>query len=131
MSDLPRRIHSEKRTPAEKAITNAMIAVEEAGGDPLLTEAVSLLSTARDKVSDFVDRELAKGKSEPKRITQTVVLNTRSGHFVAMAEILPFNTRPKAVFWGVRLFLDTGLEDSGGRPVYAEDFVASAIPDGS
>lgn len=58
MDDIPRRIRHDKHTPAEKAITEAMSAVELAGCDVLLTEAVNLLSHARDKVSDFVDREL-------------------------------------------------------------------------
>jgi len=57
---LPRRIRLDKHTPAEKAITEAMNAVEEAGCDVLLTEAVVMLAEARDKVSDFVDRELDK-----------------------------------------------------------------------
>lgn len=51
----PRRICQEKLTPAELAICAAMEAVERAGCDVLLTEAVILLSKARDKVADFVD----------------------------------------------------------------------------
>jgi hypothetical protein len=55
MSDIPRRICLEKLTPAEKAIRDAMIAVEEAGGDVRLTDAITLLARAKDRVSDFVD----------------------------------------------------------------------------
>ena len=58
MYDLPRRIQQDKHTPAEAAITAAMQAVEDAGCDTLLTEAIILLSDARDKVADFVDKEL-------------------------------------------------------------------------
>ncbi len=52
---LPRRIRLDKHTPAEKAITDAMCAVEDAGCDPLLSDAVCLLADARNKVADFVD----------------------------------------------------------------------------
>jgi hypothetical protein len=54
---MPRRIDIERLTPAETAIRNAMIAVEEMPADSLLTEAVNLLQHARDKVADYVDRE--------------------------------------------------------------------------
>lgn len=57
MSDIPRRIDHLRFTPAETAITEAMVAVEKAGCDPLLTEAVVLLTQARQKVADYVDRE--------------------------------------------------------------------------
>lgn len=54
---IPRRSYVERLTPAELAIRDAISAVENAGCDPLLTEAVILLQNAKDKVSDFVDRE--------------------------------------------------------------------------
>ena len=56
MSDIPRRIDRTRHTPAERAITDAMHAVEEAGAHPLLTDAVILLGKARDRVADYVDR---------------------------------------------------------------------------
>lgn len=43
-------------SPAEKAIREARLAVEDMGADLLLTDAVVLLSQAQDKVADFVDR---------------------------------------------------------------------------
>lgn len=57
MDSIPRRIRIDLMTPAELAIRDAVIAVEEVGADPLLTEAVILLQRAREKVADFVDRE--------------------------------------------------------------------------
>jgi len=42
-------------TPAELAINNAVQAVEAAGCDTRLTEAINLLHAAREKVADFVD----------------------------------------------------------------------------
>lgn len=56
MNEIPRRCFVDKHVPAEKAIHEAIGAVEVMGADPLLTEAVTLLSQAKDKVSDFVDR---------------------------------------------------------------------------
>lgn len=55
-TDATRRIRLDLMTPAELAIHDAMLAVEGAGADALLTEAINLLQQARDKVSDFVDR---------------------------------------------------------------------------
>lgn len=55
MNDIPRRSRIDLMTPAELAIRNAMIAVEEAGAHPLLTEAVVMLGQAREKVADYVD----------------------------------------------------------------------------
>lgn len=55
-TDLPRRIRIDLFTPAETAIRAAMMAVEEAGCDVLLTEAVNLLAQAQRKVADYVDR---------------------------------------------------------------------------
>jgi hypothetical protein len=45
-------------TPAETAIVLAIAAVESAGADPRLTDAINLLSSAKDKVAEFVDDEL-------------------------------------------------------------------------
>jgi hypothetical protein len=51
----PRRRSVWKWTPAEKAISDAMRAVEEAGAHPLLTDAVVLLAEAFEKVADHTD----------------------------------------------------------------------------
>jgi hypothetical protein len=50
-----RRCRIDKFVPAEKAIYDAMGAVEEMPPDTRLTDAVVLLQKARDKVADFVD----------------------------------------------------------------------------
>lgn len=47
-------------TPAETAIWNASEAVEQCGADVRLTEAVNLLSKARQLVADFVDERISK-----------------------------------------------------------------------
>lgn len=51
----PRRCRVDLLTDAELAIREAMLAVEEAGAHPLLTDAVVLLGEAKDKVADWVD----------------------------------------------------------------------------
>ena len=53
---IPRRSRIDLMTPAEVAIRNARLAVEEAGCDVLLTDAVNLLHQAQDKVANYVDR---------------------------------------------------------------------------
>ena len=54
-NDIPRRNRIDRMIPAELAIREAVHEVEEAGAHPLLTEAVNLLSLAKDKVSDWHD----------------------------------------------------------------------------
>jgi hypothetical protein len=53
---IPRRIQLLRLTPAEKAIADAVQAVEDVGAHPWLTDAVILLQQARDKVADYVDQ---------------------------------------------------------------------------
>ncbi len=54
-SNIPRRCYRQKWTPAEKAIKDAVEAVEIVGAHPLLTEAVILLQKAFDKLADYTD----------------------------------------------------------------------------
>jgi hypothetical protein len=54
-NEIPRRCYVERWVPAEQAISDAVQAVEVMGADVRLTEAVILLSEARDKVADYVD----------------------------------------------------------------------------
>ena len=57
MSDeTPRHINIDRMTEAELAIRWAVLAVEAAGADVRLTDAVVLLGEARDAVSDYVDK---------------------------------------------------------------------------
>lgn len=48
----------DRQIPAEKAIRDAVDAVEALGADVRLTEAEILLLKALDKVSDFVDAQM-------------------------------------------------------------------------
>lgn len=56
----PRRSRTNLWCPAEKAIQAAVDAVEEAGADLLLTDAVNLLIQARDKVADWYESQPTK-----------------------------------------------------------------------
>ena len=51
----PRRAQLDKLSAAEIMIGVAMEAVNEAGCDPVLTEAILLLGEAKDKVANYVD----------------------------------------------------------------------------
>lgn len=61
--DIPRRNRIDLMTPAELAIREAMLKVEEAGCDVLLTDAVNLLHEAQERVADFVDKVPRKEKN--------------------------------------------------------------------
>lgn len=50
-----RRDRIDLSTPAENAIRAAIDAVEAMGADERLTEAINLLTMARNRVADFVD----------------------------------------------------------------------------
>ena len=54
-TDVPRRNQVKRWIPAEVAIHRAMEAVEFAGADERLTDAVLLLEAARASVADWVD----------------------------------------------------------------------------
>jgi hypothetical protein len=54
-NNIPRRNRMDLYTPAEKAISDAVQAVEMAGAHPRLTDAVNLLQEAQKAVADFVD----------------------------------------------------------------------------
>lgn len=54
-NEIPRRKRLDLNVPAEKAIYDAMQEVEKLPADVRLTEAVILLTKAKDLVSDFVD----------------------------------------------------------------------------
>jgi hypothetical protein len=51
----PTRIDLEWYTEAERAIYAAMFAVEQAGASRALTDAVTLLAQAQDRVADHVE----------------------------------------------------------------------------
>lgn len=57
-NEIPRRNQMLSWVPAEKIIHEAVQEVEKMGADPLLTDAVVLLSQAKSKVADYVDKKL-------------------------------------------------------------------------
>ncbi len=70
---IPRRIDLNLQTPAERAIGDAVRAVEGAGAHPLLTEASMLLQAAKDKVADFVELDDPDGRSPELGEYQTLL----------------------------------------------------------
>lgn len=59
---IPRRICIDLLTPPEVTLYKALQAIEEAGADPLLTDAVVLIQQAREKVAEYIDRRLNEHK---------------------------------------------------------------------
>lgn len=55
LDGIPTRIDTNWLTAAELATREAMYAVEKAGASPALTDAVTLLSKARDRIADHVE----------------------------------------------------------------------------
>ncbi len=51
----PRRNRIDHLTTPERAIRDALLAVERQGAHPLLTDASNLLQQAKDKVADYVE----------------------------------------------------------------------------
>jgi hypothetical protein len=60
MKEFSRRIRLDLNQPAELAIFNAMQEVERMDADVRLTKAVTMLSEAKDLVSDYIDEKLGK-----------------------------------------------------------------------
>jgi len=56
--EIPRRCRIDKMSGPELAIRDAMLAVEEMGAHPFLTDAVVLLSKAQARVADYVDEKM-------------------------------------------------------------------------
>lgn len=90
--EIPRRACLDHMTPAELAIRNAQIAVDEAGADVLLTEAGDLLSEAREKVADFVDGKPRVYVFNPKNRKE--IMKFRKKPVVIEAEQFNSATRP-------------------------------------
>lgn len=55
LNEIPRRSRMEQWTAAERAIYDAVRAVEAMPADVRLTDAVILLQAARDSVADYID----------------------------------------------------------------------------
>lgn len=76
MNETTRRIDLTRMTPAEKAIYDAVQAVEAMPADVRLTDAVILLQAARESVADFVDgikdqRRYVHAVALPPSVTET------------------------------------------------------------
>lgn len=61
MSDLPRRCYVNKLTPEELKIREAILEVEKLGAHVMLTEVVTKLTDAKDRLADWIDLD----KPEP------------------------------------------------------------------
>lgn len=60
MADIPRRNDRQRQCEAERLIRDAMAAVEAMGANKRLTDAVTLLDQAFDKVADYTDDQFKR-----------------------------------------------------------------------
>jgi hypothetical protein len=74
---IPTRIDSQWQTIAEKAIGDAMQAVENMGASIALTDAVTFLSKARDRVADHVERRRSMELCHQARLVWQSMANRR------------------------------------------------------
>lgn len=70
----PRRASVQHMTAAEKAIYDAMAEVERVGAHIWLTDAITLLSQARERVADYVDDQINKAATHSVRPSPESVL---------------------------------------------------------
>ena len=82
---VPTRIDISLMTPAEIAITDAMIAVEDAGGSHALTDAVTLLARARSRVADHVEGREPSGPSDDHAAAEADAIERRADRFAREA----------------------------------------------
>lgn len=57
---IPRRARLDLNTPEELLVRECVVAVENLGADPLLTDTVVLLLQAKEKLSDWIEKEKAR-----------------------------------------------------------------------
>ena len=79
-NQIPRRCRIDLMTPVELAITEAMIAVENAGASPQLTMIGAALMKAREQMSDIVDGvepDVVNSASDNRRANNVMRHNTR------------------------------------------------------
>ena len=58
----PRRACLYSQTPAERAIQIAVDGIEDMGADPILTDIVTSLENAREKLADFIEKDISQGE---------------------------------------------------------------------
>ena len=68
--DIPRRAHIDKLIPEELAIRDAMLQVEAMGAHVFLTDAVTYLQKAKDKVSDWYDAKEATMTDDNREVLE-------------------------------------------------------------
>jgi len=61
---LIRRMCVSSQTPAERAIQLAVDEVEKIGADPILTDIVTTLGNAREKLADFIEKDMPQGEQK-------------------------------------------------------------------
>jgi hypothetical protein len=92
---LPRRVNIALMFPAELAIREAMIKVEEIGCDTQLTDAVIFLSQAQNKVADYFDQK--EREAQKLKIAQPIATALANAGMLAAADKTSTKLTEKAI----------------------------------
>ena len=82
---VPTRIDLRWMTGAERAISDAMSLVENAGGSPALTDAIALLARARSRVADHVEGREPDGPTDDHAAADADAIERRADRFAREA----------------------------------------------
>ena len=88
---IPRRIRVDQYSVGEAAIHAARESVEKMGANPLLTDAVVLLSKAQEKVADYVDETENRDKCWWLLDGDDAEWDTQCGYHVDLAAYQTFS----------------------------------------
>ena len=78
---VPTRIDLRWMTGAERAISDAMSLVENAGGSPALTDALTLLARACSRVADHVEGREPAGPTDDHAAAEADAIERRADRF--------------------------------------------------
>jgi hypothetical protein len=79
INEIPRRNRLDLNSPAEKLIYEAMVEVEELGADKRLTDAVTLLSQAKNLIADFIEAiDQPSSQSSPLPVSEDFELSEKA-----------------------------------------------------
>lgn len=93
-NDIPRRSRQDLMHESELAIVHAVDIIEGMDADVRLTEAINLLSQAREKVADYIDAKLEQKIDHIEHAKESVpTIDDEFNKLLYMAERLVFDIR--------------------------------------
>jgi len=128
---IPRRNRLDLNKPVELKILSLLKEIERLGCHALITEAISLIEQAKEKVSDFIDEESSKSLSQ---IAHAAILHEEDRKAFAEIDRLSFELTKEnesLMQWGYEEYLyQLPLCMCGGKPIYSsvDFFIRSQKP---